>query len=410
MKKPKEEYWYNTDLINSTADQALCKLWMVVVVCVLFIIAEVVGGVIANSLAILSDAVHLGSDLFGFFISIVAIQLSKKKATQAYSYGFMRIEIMGALSSALLIVVLSFWLIYESISRMATGVEAVKPWFMFGTACFGLVCNLSMMKVLHGSGHSHDGHDHGDGHGHDHGHSHGHSHGPAHGEKGHVHSKDEEAHDHKHEKPHDHEHKHDHGDEHKDEKVGEHEHEELSKAKVSENANIQAAMVHVIGDIIQSIGVILASVVILIWPQASIVDPICTLIFAIGVLFTVTKIFKTYFRILMEGTPDSVDYFAIKQGILELFDDIINVEDLHIWSITQGKMAATVHMELSCTDNCQLILLSTTLFLRSHGIYHTTIQLECPSSLEIEGEIDCNQDIHGTVQDTKTQKAKLKES
>lgn len=49
MKKPAAEYWYNTDLINETADKALCKLWMVVGVCVVFIIAEVVGGVIANS-------------------------------------------------------------------------------------------------------------------------------------------------------------------------------------------------------------------------------------------------------------------------------------------------------------------------------------------------------------------------
>ena len=168
-------------------------------------------------------------------------------------------------------------------------------------------------------------------------------------------------------------------------------------------------MVHVIGDIIQSIGVILASVVILIWPEASIVDPICTLIFSVLVLLTTVKIFKTYFRILMEGTPDDVNYFEIKKGVIELFDEIEEVEDLHIWSITQGKMAATLHIRISKDTNCQLILLATTLFMRSHGIYHTTIQIECPNSLGLDTGIDCGQDIHGSIQDTKTQQDKLRD-
>jgi len=166
-------------------------------------------------------------------------------------------------------------------------------------------------------------------------------------------------------------------------------------------------MVHVIGDIVQSIGVILASVIIIIWPEASIVDPICTLLFAILVLFTTVKIFKTYFGILMEGTPDNINYFELKSKILAMFDEIEEVCDLHIWSITQGKMAATCHIKLTSNMNSQLILLAVTLFLRSNGIYHTTIQLECPSSLGEDGGIDCAQDIHGTIENTPSENAKL---
>lgn len=271
---------------------------------------------------------------------------------------------------------------------MINGTEAVKPWFMFGTACFGLVCNLSMMKVLHGSGH---GHSHGDGdHGHDHGDAKAEAHGHDHGSS----PKKEESHGHDHAQNDEENapHKHDHG--HKD-----YHHTHASNDKEEKNnANIQAAMVHVIGDIIQSVGVILASVVILIWPEASIVDPICTLVFAILVLFTTVKIFKTYFRILMEGTPDGVNYFELKKKIFGLFDEIEEVCDLHIWSITQGKMAATCHIKLTDDTNAQLILLAVTLYLRSNGIYHTTIQIQCPSTLEGHKGIDCHQDIHGTIE------------
>jgi len=83
---------YNKNLFDGTKT-AIKKLWCVVFVCILFIIAEVAGGLIASSLAILSDAVHLGSDLFGFAISIIAMYLSQKDATARYTYGYNRAEI-----------------------------------------------------------------------------------------------------------------------------------------------------------------------------------------------------------------------------------------------------------------------------------------------------------------------------
>jgi len=88
----------------------------------------------------------------------------------------------------MLIVILSFGLMYEAISRMVNGIEAIDAWVMFGTAVFGLICNLAMMKVLHGGGHSHSDDDHGHEHGHDH-----HSH-----EHGHDEEQDHNEHEHKH--------------------------------------------------------------------------------------------------------------------------------------------------------------------------------------------------------------------
>jgi zinc transporter 2 len=104
------------------------------------------------------------------------------------SYGYHRSEVIGALGSVILIWGLTIWLVYEAISRIVNPQE-VGGLIMLITSGVGLICNLVMMKVLHGD-HGHGGHDHGHDHGHSHGHSHGHDHGDA--EKKGINSKDDQ--------------------------------------------------------------------------------------------------------------------------------------------------------------------------------------------------------------------------
>ena len=85
---------------------------MVTGICFVFMIVEIVGGIMAHSLAILTDAAHLFSDIAGFLISIFAIYLGRKKATVEFSYGWNRAEIIGALMSIVLIWVLTVYLVY----------------------------------------------------------------------------------------------------------------------------------------------------------------------------------------------------------------------------------------------------------------------------------------------------------
>ena len=80
-------------------------------------VVEIAGGVIANSLAIMSDAAHLLSDLAGFLISLFAIMLARRPATSGLSFGFHRVEILGALVSILLIWILTGVLFIEAIER-----------------------------------------------------------------------------------------------------------------------------------------------------------------------------------------------------------------------------------------------------------------------------------------------------
>jgi zinc transporter 2 len=145
-------------------DEPLRKMLIITLICTLFLIAEVIGGLISHSLAILSDAAHLCSDLSGFVISIIALCISRKKANKIYTFGYYRAEVIGALISVVTIWLLTGLLLKEAIDRLINPSEIYAP-VMLLTAILGLICNLAMMKVLH------------NGHGHSHACSHSHSHG-----------------------------------------------------------------------------------------------------------------------------------------------------------------------------------------------------------------------------------------
>jgi zinc transporter 2 len=165
-------------------------------ICVFFITVEVVGGYIANSIAIMTDAAHLLSDLLGFQISIVALFLGQRPASMSLTYGYHRAEVVGALCSVILIWGLTIWLLYEAIKRMIVP-QKVAGGLMLFTSIIGLFCNLVMAKVLHerasgaSFGHSHGaggcgGHGGGDRGHEDHGDNHeGHSHGGSGGHEAH---------------------------------------------------------------------------------------------------------------------------------------------------------------------------------------------------------------------------------
>jgi len=154
---------------------------------------------------------------------------------------------------------------------------------------------------------------------------------------------------------------------------------------------------HVIGDIIQSIGVVIASIIILIWPEAKIVDPIITLLFAILVMFTTVGIFRDNFNILMEGVPKEINYYELNKELKNAATVIVKVEDLHVWCITPGKIAATCHIKVKSIDRYQRLLLALTIVFRKFDIYHSTIQIEYSEGGENGFILDCRQNIHKSI-------------
>ncbi|KAJ4831528.1 hypothetical protein Tsubulata_048222 [Turnera subulata] len=128
------------------------KLLTVVVLCVIFMGVEVAGGIKANSLAILTDAAHLLSDVAAFAISLFSLWAAGWEATPRQSYGFFRIEILGALVSIQLIWLLTGIIVYEAIVRLINDSGEVEGFLMFLVAAFGLLVNIIMALLL--------GHDH----------------------------------------------------------------------------------------------------------------------------------------------------------------------------------------------------------------------------------------------------------
>ena len=130
-----------------------------------------------------------------------------------------------------------------------------------------------------------------------------------------------------------------------------------------------------IGDCIQSIGVIIAAIIIYCRPEAWICDPICTYMFAVLVMCTTLPVTKRCMKVLMEATPHGFDPKKLQQDIWDLNTekdkDIIDVHDLHVWSISVGKNAMTVHI----VSHNPLKTLSrvTDLCRRKYSLNHTVI-------------------------------------
>lgn len=102
---------------------------------------------------------------------------------------------------------------------------------------------------------------------------------------------------------------------------------------------------HLIGDLLQSIGVIIASIVIIVRPDFKIVDPICTYLFSVLVIFTTVPVFKECVNILMESTPKSIRTDKIRERIL-LVRGVDSIDDFHVWAIAGDKYILSAHITL----------------------------------------------------------------
>ena len=165
-------------------------------------------------------------------------------------------------------------------------------------------------------------HNHDHGHGHDYGMTHHHDHDH---KKGHDHHN--HGHDHKHEHEHKHEHKNEHKHEHKHEDKHDHGHSHghnHGHGHSHENLNMRAAIIHIFGDIIQSIGVLIAAIIIYFKPEYYIADPICTFIFTVLVMFTTIPIFRECVSVLMEATPTNINAKQVYKDLLEVNSSIIS--------------------------------------------------------------------------------------
>lgn len=151
----------------------------------------------------------------------------------------------------------------------------------------------------------------------------------------------------------------------------------MSGGDTEGNLNLRAAFLHVIGDMLGSVGAIIAALLIMFfgWGWA---DPIASIIVALLILISGWRVSKESLQVLMEGTPNNIDINKVIET-MENVDGIIRIHDLHVWSITSGQNALSCHAVVDCDlsiKESQTLLRNMEHELHHLGIGHVTIQLE----------------------------------
>ncbi|XP_055732010.1 proton-coupled zinc antiporter SLC30A8-like isoform X3 [Salvelinus fontinalis] len=349
------------------------RLYVVSAVCLVFMIGEILGGYFAGSLAVMTDAAHLLVDFASFIISLVSLWLSSRPATRTLSYGWHRAEILGALLSVVTIWLVTGVLVYLAVQRLIRDNYEIEGTIMLITSGCAVLANIIMAFTLHQSGH---GHSHGglsSGHSHSHGNkdkgNHGHSH--AVGDR-HGHSNKS---NHSHGNGNQENHSHGNGD------VEQHggvdvQRYELSESQPQANASVRAAFVHVVGDLLQSISVLVSAIIIFFKPEYKIADPICTFLFSIFVLGTTITILRDILIVLMEGTPAGVKHGEVRDRLLAV-KGVKSVHSLHIWALTMNQTVLSAHVAIDDLVDSQPVLREMTQTCFSNYNFHSvTIQLE----------------------------------
>ena len=118
-------------------------------------VVEVVGGIITNSLALISDAGHMLTHLFALLVSLFALHFAAKPPTEKKTYGFYRLEILAALFNGITLFVITLWIFYEAYHRFMHP-ETISSGKMFIVALMGLIANVVCVYILKGDAHEHE--------------------------------------------------------------------------------------------------------------------------------------------------------------------------------------------------------------------------------------------------------------
>jgi len=130
--------------LNNIAGRPL-KITLILVMVIM--VAEVVGGILSNSLALISDAGHMLTDALALGLSLFAINLARRPATPTRTFGYHRAEIMAALTNGTVLILVSVYIFYESYQRFSA-LPAVKSPLMLAVAVIGLIANLIGLFLL----------------------------------------------------------------------------------------------------------------------------------------------------------------------------------------------------------------------------------------------------------------------
>ncbi|MFX3635768.1 MAG: cation diffusion facilitator family transporter [Candidatus Pristimantibacillus sp.] len=257
---------------------------------------EFFGGLITNSLALLSDSGHMLSDVSALILSLVAVWFATRPASPNKTFGFYRFEILAALFNGITLFVIAGFIIWEALGRFFDP-PVVSSGTMMIIAAIGLLANIASAWAL------------------------------------------------------------------------------MRKGDIHNNLNVRSAYLHVIGDALGSVGAVLAGLFIYLFDW-NIADPIISVVVALLILKSAWSVIKHTVHILMEGTPVTINQHEVKETLGQI-DGVVDVHDLHIWTITSGLDSLSCHLLVADGTDCQQVLQAAILKVEEQfKIQHTTIQVE----------------------------------
>ncbi len=260
-------------------------------------LVQVVGGIISNSLSLISDAIHNLGDTSAIFIAFLAGKHAGKKPDAQKTFGYKRIEILAALFNAVVLIAICIFLFVEAYKRFMQP-QAIKGGIMLTVAVFGLLANLISVLVL--------------------------------------------------------------------------------QKEKSHNLNIRAAYLHLLGDTLSSVAVIVGGIAILVW-QVYWLDPLVTVIVGIYITYHTWGVVRQTIDILMQATPHHIDIQEIKQSV-ETLPQVDNIHHLHVWQMDDEQIHLEAHLNISqdlSLSEAQIVRHSVETVLKDKfGISHITLQIE----------------------------------
>jgi len=281
---------------RSTRARSRRRLALTLGLITLYMLAEVVGGLLSGSLALLADAGHMLSDAAALALALFAIWIAQRPATARRTYGYYRVEVLAALVNGAALLAIAMLVLVEAWQRLRTP-EAVRGELMLGVAAGGLVVNLLALWILH--------------------------------------------------------------------------------AGRRESLNVRGAFLHVLSDTLGSLGAVIGGV--LVWKLGWLwADPAVSILIALLVVASGWNLLREVVHVLLEGTPGHIDLDEVRAE-LAAAPGVLDVHDLHVWTITTGLEALSGHVAVEPGRDHGAVLVELRRRLHERfDIAHVTLQLEPP--------------------------------
>ncbi|OCT77578.1 zinc transporter 10 isoform X1 [Xenopus laevis] len=350
-----------------------CRLIFMLVLTVVFFVAELVSGYIGNSIALISDSFNMLSDLISLCVGITASQISRRKSRgPRATYGYPRAEVVGALCNAVFLTALCFTILVDAVMRLAQPQRIDKVTLVLIVGALGLLVNIVGLLVFQDysacvrffCGRKSDL---------ERANSSDHQLSVApyrtDGQQG---QEDNQA-----------------GDAMSPPGDAECE-EKKQEEKKAATLNIRGVMLHVMGDALGSVVVVVTAVIFYVLPLAKdapcnwqcYIDPSLTVVMVGIILFSAFPLIKETANILLQMVPEGVQVGEIGQRLSSV-SGVKSVHEIHIWELASGKNIATLHVKFQDFGNHATASQEIRRIFHEEGIHAVTIQAEFPNEKDL---------------------------